>query len=86
MSIVDIRLRLSSEVKKDAEAIFNDMGMSIGDAVRIFLKQSINSGGLPFQPHIKNPNIETLKAFTELETNNYDDLSLAEFKNFLNIK
>ena len=33
MSIVDIRLRLSSEVKKDAEAIFNDMGMSIGGAV-----------------------------------------------------
>jgi DNA-damage-inducible protein J len=84
MNVVDLRLKVSSEVKQDAEAVFNDMGMSIGDAVRIFLKQSVNSGGLPFKPHIKTPNHETIMSFSEIENNNYDELSLEEFKNALN--
>lgn len=84
MNVVDLRLKVSSEVKQDAEAVFNGMGMSIGDAVRIFLKQSVNSGGLPFKPHIKTPNYETIMSFSEIENNNYDELSLEEFKNALN--
>ncbi len=86
MSIVDIRLRIPADVKQDAEALFGDMGMTIGEAVKIFLKQSINSGGLPFKPHVKNPNAETVKSFVEIEENNYKDLTLAEFKHSLNIK
>lgn len=84
MSTIDIRLRITSEIKKDAEAMFKDMGMTLNEAIRIFLKQSINSGGLPFRPHVKMPNEETLKAFQQAETGEYTKSSLDEFKKDLN--
>lgn len=65
MSTVDIRLRVSEDVKIEAEQIFKQMGMTMSEAMRIFLNQCINSGGLPFKPHVKIPNKETLKAFED---------------------
>ena len=41
------------------------MGMTMSEAMRIFLSQCINSGGLPFKPHSKIPNAETIKALEE---------------------
>lgn len=39
----------------------------MSEAMRIFLNQCINSGGLPFKPHIKIPNKETLESFKQAE-------------------
>ena len=39
----------------------------MGDAIRIFLQQAVNTGGLPFQPTAKRPNAETLASIDELE-------------------
>ena len=65
MSTVDIRLRVSREIKADADALFKQMGMSMSEAMRIFLSQCINSGGLPFKPCSKIPNAETRTALEE---------------------
>jgi DNA-damage-inducible protein J len=65
MATIDIRLRVHKELKTDAEAIFKQMGMTMSEAMRIFLSQCINSGGLPFKPHSKIPNAETIKALEE---------------------
>ena len=54
--------------------------MTISEAIRIFLKQSVNSSGLPFRPHLKQPNSDTLKAFNETELT---ELSGREFKSYL---
>ena len=67
MANVIIQSRIKPELKEQAEAIFAAMGLSIGDAVRIFLQQTVNVGGLPFQPSIKRPNAETQAAMEELE-------------------
>ncbi len=64
MNTVDIRLRVS---KTKAEEIFKQMGMTMSEAMRIFLNQCINSGGLPFKPHIKIPNEKTIKTFEDTE-------------------
>ena len=53
MSNVTVQARVTPELKKQAESIFADMGMSTAEAIRIFLKQVVNSGGLPFQPTTK---------------------------------
>nr|WP_232202679.1 type II toxin-antitoxin system RelB/DinJ family antitoxin [Rickettsia montanensis] len=37
--------------------------MTMSEAMRIFLNQCINSGGLSFKPHIKIPNEKTIKTF-----------------------
>ncbi|WP_341752152.1 MULTISPECIES: type II toxin-antitoxin system RelB/DinJ family antitoxin [unclassified Candidatus Tisiphia] len=85
MDNVDIRLRISSEIKDEAELVFHEMGMTLSEAIRIFIKQSINSRGLPFRPHVKKPNLETLQAFKESEEGDYTKSSLTEFKQSLNI-
>lgn len=67
MSNVTVQARISSELKQEAEAVFSAVGMSTAEAIRIFLQQVVNSGGLPFQPTAKQPNAETLAAMAELE-------------------
>jgi addiction module RelB/DinJ family antitoxin len=41
-------IRIDPEVKADVERIYSRFGMSITDAVNVFLYQSRNVGGLPF--------------------------------------
>ncbi|WP_084520581.1 type II toxin-antitoxin system RelB/DinJ family antitoxin [Rickettsia gravesii] len=67
MNTVDIRLRVSADIKIEAEEIFKQMGMTMSEAMRIFLNQCINSGGLPFKSHIKIPNEKTIKTFEDTD-------------------
>jgi len=67
MSTIDIRLRVSSKIKIEAEALFKQMGMTMSEAMRIFLNQCINTGGLPFSPHVKIPNKQTIKTFEDTD-------------------
>jgi len=41
-------IRIDPQVKSDVEAIYSQYGMSITDAINVFLYQSKNIGGLPF--------------------------------------
>ena len=42
------QMRINPEVKNAAENIFAKCGLTMTDAVNIFLQQTINIGGLPF--------------------------------------
>lgn len=64
-----IQTRVSGELKHEAEALFSSMGLGLSDAIRMFLQQSINEGGIPFQPRAKRPNAETISAMEELARN-----------------
>lgn len=61
-----IQMRISGDLKHEAEALFASMGLGLSDAVRMFLQQSVNEGGIPFQPRAKRPNAETIAAMEEL--------------------
>jgi DNA-damage-inducible protein J len=67
MSNITIQARISPELKKEAESIFSEIGLKTSDAIRMFLKQTVNSGGLPFRPHAKIPNDQTILAIKEAE-------------------
>ena len=67
MSNVTVQARVTADLKQQAEAVFFEIGMSTAEAIRVFLKQAVNSGGLPFQPTAKRPNTETMAAILELE-------------------
>lgn len=69
MSNTTVQARISSELKQESEAVFSAIGLSTAEAIRLFLQQTVNSGGLPFQPSAKMPNTETLAALNELEDN-----------------
>jgi DNA-damage-inducible protein J len=57
--------RIDPKLKKSAERIFADIGISTTEAIRLFLKQVELYRGLPFPVSI--PNEETVAAM--LETN-----------------
>ena len=42
------QMRINPEVKSAAESIFAQCGLTMTDAVNIFLQQTINAGGMPF--------------------------------------
>ena len=58
-------IRLDTELRKEAEALFADLGMSLATAFQIFLKQAIQEQGLPFPVKKKQPNKVTLAAMKE---------------------
>jgi len=43
-----IQVRVDAELKKEAEALLNDMGLDTSTAVRVFFKQIIAKKSIPF--------------------------------------
>jgi DNA-damage-inducible protein J len=58
-------IRIDPKVKADVEAIYSQYGMSLTEAINVFLYQSRNIGGLPFDLRPSIPNAETLAAMKE---------------------
>ena len=48
MSKTSMSIRLDSEVKKQAQQVFSNLGMDMTTAINIFLRQAIQYQGLPF--------------------------------------
>lgn len=42
------QMRINPEVKREAEKVFAQCGLSFTDAVNVFLQQALNVGGMPF--------------------------------------
>jgi DNA-damage-inducible protein J len=59
----EIRVRVASDLKAEAVEILNDFGLSISDAVRLFLIQVVTHRKLPFK--VKIPNSVTVTAMKE---------------------
>lgn len=58
-----LTIRMNREVKQEAQQIFNALGMDMTTAINIFLRQSIQHRGLPFEVVLEeNPNQTTLAA------------------------
>ncbi|MFQ5454680.1 MAG: type II toxin-antitoxin system RelB/DinJ family antitoxin [Nitrospirota bacterium] len=60
-----IRTRTDEDLKADAEAILKKLGLTISDAIHIFLTQVRLYKGLPFDVRI--PNKTTLKTFKKTD-------------------
>ena len=55
----NLNIRVDPEVKSSAEALFSSFGLTVSDAVNIFLHQSLLEGGLPFAVKQPRYNAET---------------------------
>ena len=60
-----INMRIEPAVKAQAEEVFSSFGISITDAINVFLHASIMEGGFPFQPKQPRYNKKTLLAMRE---------------------
>ena len=62
-----INVRTEPDIKAQAEALYKSMGVSLSDAINMFLYKSIDYHGLPFDLVREIPNAETLAAMQEAE-------------------
>ena len=70
-------LYLNAELKEKARKILSRYGLSLSDAVNIFLAQVVLERGIPFP--VKIPNEETRKVLEEVRKGeNLEELSLEE--------
>jgi DNA-damage-inducible protein J len=61
----NLNIRIDPETKSGAERLFSSFGITVTDAVNIFLRQSLMVGGLPFEMKQPRFNRETEAAIQE---------------------
>lgn len=76
-----VRARIDGRIKEEAAAIYQAMGLTVSDAVRMMLIRTVADRTLPFDPLVPNETtIEAMKAARrgELVTADGVDALLAE--------
>ena len=68
MSKTSMSIRLDSEVKEQAQQVFNNLGMDMTTAINIFLRQAIQYQGLPFDVRL-DENRKLLEVLTDFDQN-----------------
>ena len=63
----NISIRMDSDVKAQADALFGELGMNITTAFNIFVRQALREGRIPFEISLNQPNSETVAALLEAE-------------------
>jgi len=62
-----LNIRIDPETKAGAENLYSSFGITVTDAVNMFLRQSLLVGGLPFELRHPRYNAETEAAIRECE-------------------
>lgn len=63
-----IHISVDEDLKKQAEVLFNDLGLNMTSAINVFLKQAVKEQAIPFE--IRKVNSETLQAIKDVENGN----------------
>ena len=63
----NINIRVDKKLKKDAENLFNELGITMSSAINMFLKTAIREEGIPFRVNKNKINDDTIKALDEYE-------------------
>lgn len=67
MAVVSTNIKIEPELKKESQALFESMGMSLSTAVNIFLRQAVREQAIPFRIGTPTPNAVTLQAMENAE-------------------
>ena len=65
MSTTPTQIRIDADIKKQATALFNELGLDMSSAVNLFLHQCVLRGGLPFNVEMPHYSQRTLDAMEE---------------------
>ena len=87
MSTVPTQIRIDSNIKKQANELFRELGMDMSGAVNNFLRQCVLRGGLPFTVEVPRYSRKVMDAMIEAKSvsrdpdvtgyTNMDDLKAA---------
>ena len=62
-----INVNVDVNIKKQANAILNDLGLNMSTAINMFLAQIIKQDGIPFEVKNPRPTRELIKALKEAD-------------------
>ena len=65
-------VRIDPELKSQAEALFNDLGMNLTTAITVFFRQAVRENRIPFEITRDRPNKETAAAMRYAATKAMD--------------
>lgn len=65
MKTANFNMRIDSQKKADADELFKSLGITLPQAVNMFITQSLLVGGLPFEVRVPKFNEETELAIQE---------------------
>ena len=77
MSTATLNVRIPSAEKNQAEAILSTIGLNASEAIRMFYRQIIYTGGLPFE--LKLPP-ETIQAMRDAEEGRTEPITMEELQ------
>lgn len=63
----NITIRMDSDLKAQADALFAEFGMNMSTAFNVFVRQTLRDGRIPFDISLNQPNKETIAALLEAE-------------------
>ena len=61
-----LQVRIDDDLKSRASALFNELGIDLSTAVRIFFMKCLAVGGLPFEMNVNNTTIKFLAALESM--------------------
>ena len=64
MATTSMNIRIDSDLKKNMEDIFSELGLTTSAAFTIFAKAVVRNEGIPFELTLR-PNVETLQAMDD---------------------
>lgn len=73
-----INVKTDSELKKQAESLFSDLGMNMTTALNIFLRQAVRENRIPFEITRDPYSLEKAISDTRNRTNLYGSYTSAE--------
>lgn len=82
MSTTNINVRVDSELKQSAEALFTDLGLNMSTAITMFLKTAVSHDGIPFEVKRTVPNAETRAALAEYDEMKKNPSSYKRYESF----
>lgn len=86
-----VQTRIDAELKNDATKLFENLGLDMSTAIKIFLKKCLQEGGIPFDVKLSHPiykSPEGMPAFIslrqEVKDNDLSDMTLDEINAEIN--
>ena len=77
-----LQVRVDDDLKNLATTLYNELGIDISTAVRMFLKKSLAVGGIPFDTKIDLDNLKAIMALEHMrdtsEANGNSSMTLDE--------
>lgn len=62
-----LTVRIDSDLKREAEELFSDLGLNLTSAITCFFRKAVASESIPFSLSRSAPNRTTLSAMREAE-------------------